>query len=649
MLKFIRRNADASWVKFIFVAIVVVFIFWGVGGGFVGNDKATVVARVNDDTIEPADFNRAYNNLRRVYQDLYKDNFKPEIAKALDLKGKAVDQLIRVSLMRQEADRLGLRVSETEVRDAIAAMPTFQQDGRFSKDLYVRILRANSLTPGEFEDSEREQLLVNRLQDIITAGVHVGEADARERYQFENEKVNLRFIKFDASAFLPQVQLTDDEVQAYYDKHQDALRDPDRVRIEYVQYPADKWIDQAAVSDADVQQYYAARIDEYTKPEQIHARHILLKLDPDAGDAFKTEVRKKAEEVLAKVKAGEDFAALAKQYSEDSSAAQGGDLGTFGRGKMVKPFEDAAFALDPGATSDIVESPFGLHIIKVEAKEDAGTKPLDAVRAEIVTALKKDKGRELARTRATTDQATAMGGEALAAVAAAAGLKVESPSPFARNEPIAGAGHNALGSAAFGTESGTVGSVVDTPTDFYVFRVLEKVPAHVPPLAEIREHVEKAVRTEKAEALAKNKADAALAELGKSDIESVAKSAGLSVDETGPFSRQGAYIPKIGASADLKKDAFNLTPDKPQAPAVYSVSGSSCIAALKERIPADEEKFKTEKDNLLHQAEERLKGQAMEQFVNYLKARANIQLSQDFLANVSETGEPLDGGPRRRR
>jgi len=648
VLKFIRRNANASWVKVIFASIVIVFIFWGMGGGFAGGDKTVVVARINDDTIEPVEFDRAYNNLRRMYQDVYKDSFKPEIIKALDLKGKAVDQLIRVSLMRQEADRLGLRVSETEVRDAVAAMPTFQQDGRFNKDLYLRILRANGLTPGEFEDSEREQLLVTKLQDIITSGVHVSEADAHERYLFENEKVNLRFIKFDASAFLQEVQLTDDELQAYYDKHQDALRDPDRVRIEYVAYPADKWVDQADVSDAEVKQYYDAHLEEFTKPEQVHARHILLKIDPDANDAFKAEVRKKAEEVLAKVKAGEDFGALAKQYSEDSSAAEGGDLGTFGRGKMVKPFEDAAFALEPGASSDIVESPFGLHIIKVESKDAAGTKPLDAVRTDVVATLKKSKARELAHTRANTDQANVAGGAALASVAAAAGLKVESPAPFGQKETIPGVGFNALGSAAFATESGKVGSVVDTPTAFYVFRVVEKLPAHVPPLAEIRERVEKAVRVEKAEALAKTKADAALVDLGKSDIDSVATATGLSVDETGPFSRQGPYIPKIGTSADLKKVAFTLTKEKPQAPAVYTVSQSNYLAALKERVAADEEKFAADKAKLIKDAEERLKGQAMEQFVNYLKARANIDVSQDFLANVSDSGQ-LDGSPRRRR
>src|SRR4029077_3086175 len=119
--------------------------------------------------------------------------------------------------------------------------------------------------------------------------------------------------------------------------------------------------------------------------------------------------------------------------------------------------------------------------------------------------------------------------------------------------------------------------------------------------------------------------------------------------ETGPFTRQGPYVPKIGTSADLKKDAFNLTTEKPSAPAVYAVSGNNFIAALKERTPADEEKFKTDKDTLLSQSEERLKGQAVEQFVNYLKAHANIELSQDFLANVSDTGQPVDGSPRRRR
>ncbi len=649
MLKFIRRNAEAAWVKFIFAAIVIVFIFWGMGG-IVGGEKAQVVARVNGEPIDPVEFSRAYNNLLRLYQDIYKDNLPPEMLKAFDLKSKAVDQLIRVSLMRQEADRIGLRVGETEVRDAIAVMPTFQQDGRFSKDLYLRALRANSITPGEFEDAQREQLLVSKLQDLILAGVHVGDVEIHDRYQFENEKVNLRFVKLAAADVLSEVTLSDPDVQAYFDTHQDGFLEPDRVRVEYVLYAPEKFTDKAQITDAEVQRYYDGHQSEFERQEQVSARHILFKVAPTAGDDEKAKVHQKAEEVLAKVKAGEDFAALAKQFSEDGSAAQGGDLGSFTRGKMVKPFEEAAFALAPGETSNLVESPFGLHIIKVEAKQEAGERPLDEVRVQIVTSLQREKTRQVAQTQTDADHAKVAGGEPLANVAQAAGLTMATPPPFARGEAVSGLGLNPpFTNAALGVEAGAVGPVVDTPAGFIIFRVIEKLPAHVPPLAEIHDRVASSARNDRAGQLATTKAETLLAELKKSDIDTVAKTANAKVDETGPFNRQVASIPKIGNAAELKKDAFQLTAEKPVAPAVYSVSGSSVIAVLKERVPADEEQFKTEKDRLMQQAEERRKAQTIEEFVNYLKARAAVQLDQEYIASVPDTGHPLDGSPRRRR
>jgi len=649
VLKFIRRNAGASWVKFIFAAIVIVFIFWGVGGGFAGGGKPEWVAHVNDEVVDPVDFQRAYDSLVRVYADIYKEHFKPELAQMLDLKGKAVDQIIRVSLLRQEAERLHLRVGETEVRDAIAAMPNFQDNGQFNKEMYLQILRANRLTPGEFEESEREELLVGKLQDLIVAGVHVSEADARERYRFENEKVNLRFVKFSGSAFLNEVQLSDADLQAYYDKHQDTLREPERVRIEYVQYTPDKFADAVEVTDAEVQQYYDSHQDAYAKPEQVHARHILFKAGADVSPELKAEVRKKAEEVLAKARAGEDFAALAKQYSNDSTAAQGGDLGFFPRGQMVKPFEDSAFALAPGEISDVVETTFGFHIIKVEAKEEAHTKSLDEVRDQVVKALKQGKGRDAAGAQAEADHGKVEGGQTLAAVAGGAGLSVSSPAPFSEKEAVPGVGKGPLTSAAFAAEVGKVGPVVDTPAGFFVFVVGEKIPAHLPPLAEIRERVEQAVRNEKAEALAKSKADAALGQLPTAGIDGVATAAGLKVEETGEFTRQVTAVPHIGTSPELVAAAFALTPEKPLGPAAYTVGGSSVIVALKDRVPSDEAKFNADKDKLIRQMEERRRGQAMESFLNYLKARAAIELNQEFLASVADTGQPIGGPSRRRR
>ena len=659
MLKFIRRNASAAWVKFMFVAIVVVFIFWGMGG-IVGGEKAQFVVRINNEAIAPAEFTRAYNNMLRMYQDVYKDNFKPEMAKALGLKNRTVDVLIRASLMRQEAKRIGLSVDDAEVRDAIASLPAFQQDGRFNKELYLRVLRASRISAGEFEDSEQEDLLVRKLQDLILAGVHVSEAEVLDRYRIDHEQVNLRFIELGSASFIPQVQLTDQDVQAYYDKHRDTFREPDRARIEYVLYPSDKFAGEAQVSDAEVQKYYDEHAAEYEKPEQVHARHILFRFAPGATAEDKAKVRQRAEEILAKVKAGEDFAALAKQYSEDASAAQGGDLGSFTRGKVVAPFERAAFSLAPGETSDLVESPFGLHIIKVDSKESAHTQTLEEVRAQIADKLKQEKARDLARVRAAADRGKVTGGEKLADVAQASGLSVATPAPFARTDVIAGLGRNPeLSNAAFAAAAGEVGPVIDTANGSIVFRVVEKLPAHVPELSAIRDRVETAVRNERAEALAKTAAEAMLAELQKTpDIDAVAKTSeakadtakahDAKVEETGTFTRQATSIPKLGAAPELKKAAFQLTPEKPVAPAVYNVAGSSVVAVLKERIPADEEEFQTEKANLIKQAEERRKGQAMEQFVNYLKAHASIQVSDDYLASVAETGHELGGGPRRR-
>jgi peptidyl-prolyl cis-trans isomerase D len=648
VLKVIRRNASAAWVKVMFVAIVVVFVFWGIGS-VVGGQKAQVVARINDQMIDPTEFYRTYNNLARMYADIYKDKLQPEMLQNLNLKSQAMDQLVRAELMRQEALRLGLRVSDAELEQSISTVPTFQQNGRFDKDVYLRTLRANNFTPGEFEEAQRDELLARKLQELVASGVQVSEAEVRDRYRFDNEKVDLNFIKLDAASFVPEVKLTDAEVQAYYDAHRDKFREPDRVRIESVEYTPDHFTDKVDVTDEAVQQYYTDHQTTYTKPEQVHARHILLKVPPDTAPELKEQVRKKAEDILKKVRAGEDFATLAQTYSEDSSAAQGGDLGTFPRGKMVPAFEAAAFALPPGATSEIVETPFGFHIIKVESKEEARTQPLDEVRAQVIATLKQEKARDVARAHANDAHTKAEGGAPLASIAQEDGLSVATPAAFSEAEGTASVGRP-LASAALTVDPGALGPVVDTPQGFYVFRVVEKIAAHIPPLAEIRARVETAARTERAEALAKSKADALLPEVQKSGLDAVATAEKLTVQTTGPFTRAGSYIPNIGSVPELKNEAFKLTPEKPVAPAVYSAAGSSVLAALKERIPATDDAFGAQKEQLTKAAEDRRKQQVLEEFVNYLKAHAAVDISEDFLASVPDTGRPFEGGaPRRRR
>jgi peptidyl-prolyl cis-trans isomerase D len=227
---------------------------------------------------------------------------------------------------------------------------------------------------------------------------------------------------------------------------------------------------------------------------------------------------------------------------------------------------------------------------------------------------------------------------------------VSTPPPLAQSESLPGLDRTPdLTNAIFATGAGEVGPTIGTKQGFVVFRVSEKLPSHVPPLSETRDRVEQAMRQQRAEELAKSKAEALLPQVQKAGIESVAAQNDLKVDETGPFGRRGTAVPKIGSAPELKKAAFQLTTENPVAPAVYAIPGASVLAALKERIPADEAKFAADKDQLMRQAEERAKGEAMEEFLNYLKAHASIELGEEYLASIPETGHPLDGGPRRRR
>lgn len=645
MLKFMRRNAASTWVKAMFMVIVLVFIFWGFAGSF--QDRgAEAVATVNGEAIQPVTYYRTYNNLIRAYRDAYKDALNPELMKVLDLKHRALDQLVQANLLRQEAERLGLRTSEEEVRKSIAAMPAFQNEGGgFDKDLYVRVLRANNLSPAEFEEAQRQDLLVRKLQELVLAGVNVSEAEVREQYDFDNDQVDLRILKFEPGAYLDGITISDADLQKYYDSHTEDFREPERARIEYVLYTPEALAAKVQVGDADVQQYYDANRVKFIVPEQVRSRHILFRVPPDATPEARAEIRARAEQVLARARAGEDFAELAKQNSEDSTAAQGGDLGAVGRGQMVKPFEDAAFALQAGQVSDLVETPFGLHIIKVDSRQEARTKPLDEVRAEIVATLTQEKARDLARTLAEADREKVAGGTALATVAEAAGLAVQTPAPFGITEPIGQLGRvSELANAAFATAAGDVGPVVSTPKGFIVFRETERLAPRVPPLDEIRERVMSAAKADQARAMARAKAAEALAALKQSkDIDAVAKAFGRPVDETGMFSRRGPLIPSLGTAPELKKVAFTLTPENPVAPGEYSVGDNTVIAMLKARQPADEAKFAAEKDKLLEAARTQRENQALQQFLDRLKAGASVTVDETFIARVGDSGVPTNG------
>ena len=300
--------------------------------------------------------------------------------------------------------------------------------------------------------------------------------------------------------------------------------------------------------------------------------------------------------MLAKAKGGADFAALAKEFSQDSTAETGGDLGSFGRGVMTPPFETAAFALEPGQVSEIVETPFGFHIIKLEEKTAARTEPLEGVRGSIVDTLKGKQARKVALDAVEKAHDTVLDGTPLEKVAADLGLALQSPPPFAGNEKVFNLDRKPIVEEAFNTEVGEVGEVVTDSGGYTIIKVLERIPSAVPPLDQVRPKLEADLRAKKSSELAHQRGEALLAQLKeKKDLPALAAQESLTVEDSSDVGRFGGYLPNVGNAPALKDAIFTLTPENPVAPAVYDVNGDVVIAVLAQKVPPDESRFDSEK------------------------------------------------------
>jgi peptidyl-prolyl cis-trans isomerase D len=635
VLKFIRRNASALWVKIMFGAIAVVFMFWGVGA--VVSSGGEAVAIVNGENIDPAQYKRAYAGMRRFYQNIYKDGFTPQIEKAMNLPARTVDQLISSSLLRQEADRLGFTATDVEVLDSIAGNTAFHLDGRFNRDVYIDVLRANGMRPSEYEEAQREEILVSKLRDLIIAGVVISAADVRARYDYDNEKVNLSFVKVDPEQYLAGLELNEEQIKQYYDSHQDEFRQPDRVELAYVVFPNAHYEASIDIPEAEVKEYYDGHQQEFHQEEQVRARHILIRVDEGADEPTKTAARQRAEDILAKAKAGEDFAKLATEHSEDSSSSRGGDLGFFRRGLMVPPFEEAAFAMKPSEISGVVETQFGYHIIRIEERTEEGTRPLAEVAGEITAKLKQQRAQDTVSENTTAAHVELTSGKSLEEIAAANGLEVKTTGPLAQKDRVAGVNGTGLLNAAFALDQPGIGPVVTTADGQIVFRVTNKIPSSVPELASIRDQVEKTARAKLAADKAKETAEKILAAAKEKGLEAAAQEHGLAVEESGSVGRADIKVGSIGTSPELAKQVFDLTTDSPVAPSVYDIDGDSIVVALRQRIPADAAAFDSQKEQLIEQAEAQLRNVVLNDFVTELRNRADVEIGKAYATAVPPT------------
>ncbi len=630
MLPYLRKYSRS---RVLYGFLAAVFVAWGVGT--VGSARIDVIARVHGEPITRRQLERAIGLLQRRYDELAQGRLSPDLAKSLDIPGKALDELIDGALLEHEAARLGITPSEDEILLAITQIPELQQNGVFDRARLQAFLEQER-DRGEFERDMRRQLLFQRLQSLAADGVQVSDAELEERYKLDHERVRLAFVRIPAKELEAGITLSDEDLTRFHQEQGERYRVPTRLRARYVAYRASEIAPSIELTEHDTATWYEANADQrFMLPERIRARHIVVKTTSDAPEATRAAARKKAEEILAEVRGGGDFAAIAKKRSEDkASAPSGGDLGVVQRGTLAPALEAAAWALDVGQVSELVETPDGFDIVKVEERLEAGPKPLDEVRGEVEKALRTERAHERGRAEAEADRREVVNGTPL--VDAVAPRKVEETPLFFDGGPIPGIGRvPEFTETAFGLGDGEVSDLVETDDAVYLLSPFGREESHVAPLDEVRSRVEGDLRQSRAETAAKERAEQILARAKELGLDRAAEEAERRVEETEPFDRRTPSIPTLGFAPEVHDAAFGLTVDAPLGTQVYTAGGDAVVIMSRQRLPADLAGFASEKDTLRTQLLSQRRGAAFESFVSYLKERAQregeISVRQDAL------------------
>jgi len=621
MLRFLRKYSSSTGIKILYGLLAALFVIWGVGA--IGGERIDVVARVEGATITRRHLDRAAANLQSRYEQMLRGQWTPELARSLDLRGQALDQLVDQALLGHEADRLGIKVTDADLDDAIVRLPELQDGGHFSRERLEAFLKSQR-DRGEFEDEMRRSLLLERVRSLVTDGVQVSDAELQERYRLDHEQATVAFVRIKSAELGADLALTDEDLQKQLDAHADLYRTATTVRARYVAYRPDEFAKQVEPTDGEIAEYYELnKEDRFTEPQQVHARHILVKVAPNAPTAEREAAHKRAADLLARVKAGEDFAELAKKNSDDQgSAPKGGDLGLLSHGVMPSAFEGAAFDMQPGTTSDLVETPFGFHIIKVEEQREGGVKPLAAVRDEIVAALKKERGTELARKEAEADRRKLARGTPFAE--SVSGRTVLETPPFSAGADVPGVGRvKDFTETALALRDNEPSDLIETDTAIYLLVPFDRVEAHTPPLADVRDRVMTDLRRDRGNAAAKERGEQLLARAKAAGLDAAAAESGLKVEETDAFDRRTASIPKLGPVLDLRSDAFTLTKEAPLAPRVYDLAGDAIVASLRTRTAADMSGFAAAKETLRGTLLQQKRQATATAYLDHLKERAH--------------------------
>jgi peptidyl-prolyl cis-trans isomerase D len=633
MLKTMRASFhQLKWTLFaVIIVFVLGFVFFSGSGPGTADPGSQVLAEVGSERILAAEFDRQYRAQLQQYQRMYQGNFTPQLARAFNLPRTVLDSMVDRLLSLEAAKRLNLRVSDDEVAQKVVSL--FQENGQFvGKDKYEKILRSNGMQPARFEEDLREDMLAQKYRSYVQASILVPETDVMKEFSSRNEKATIEYILVPSSRLETASTATDQELQAYYDKHRERYRAPAQRRIRYLLVEKAKVRSKMTAAEPEIRAEYERRKDSLMVPEQANAAHILIKVDADTPEA---EAKQKAETLAQRARGGEDFAKLANENTEDDSGkGSGGRLPLFGRGQMVPPFEQAAFDMKPGEIR-VVKTDFGYHVIKLDERTPARTRPLEEVRSSLEAELA-DRKAAAETERIARELSEKLKGMRKASEEELRKLQTDTVTlnitPWVgKGEAIEGIGANqAFHEEAWVTKTGEISATgVVTPRGIAFVRPSEERPAGVPPLAEVKDRVAADWKRERREKDALATLEPAARELTAGGTLGPLATRYETEVKTTPEFAPGGPVPELGMAPELSEAVFQ-TPAGQAGPPVPAPGGFALFRVLT-RKHADPKELETQKAEIVDTLRSKEADRLIRSYLQQLRADRDIRVNEALL------------------
>ena len=560
MLEAIRKHAKGWLAKVILALIAITFALFGVDSYMKGDKSGGMVAEVGDVGISREELTREIQAQSDRMREAMGPAFDSAVTETADFRKQVLDSLIERKALLQEAHKLKFLAPDAYIASVLAQIPAFQQDGAFSQQRYEAILRQNGRTPAQFENELRQAFMLEAITSPVSLAAFPSGTSLTQIARLVAQQREIAWVDLPASVVASQIKVTPAEVEREYAANKAEFTEAEQVRAEYLVLDMATVAAGIAVSEQAVADYYAANAAQFGQPEQRSASHILIAVDKNADAAARAQAKAKAAELVQTLqKTPGRFAELARTESQDpGSAAQDGSLGSFGRGMMVKPFEDAVFSMKPNEIRGPVESDFGYHVIRLDGIQPAQTAPLAEVRAGVEGALRKQQAQKVFADLADNfSNLVYENATSLQPAAAVAKLSVQQSGWMAAKNAPPPFNHAGLSAALFSPESikskQNSEAIEVQPGTLVAARVIEHKPARLRPLAEVSAAIEARLHAAQTAKL--------LAQKGEATIQALAKGneAGLNWSAFQVVGRQpSAALDAAGAKAVFRVNAEKL-------------------------------------------------------------------------------------------